>query len=61
MMPFDHKLGFGDVCNFVVCCVENGLTVTCFAIERPDVRMSNVRSLAGSLGAPIFTTYPYHP
>lgn len=61
MKPHDPNVGFHTVCNFIVACVEKGLIVTCTAVERPDVNISRVRSLSQSLGAPLFSTYSYHP
>ena len=61
MKPIDKKVGFHTVCNFILECVDKGLLVNCIAIERPDVNINRVRSLAQSLGAPLFTTYSYHP
>ncbi len=61
MQPKDPNVGFHTVCNLIVSCVERGLSVDCGAVERPDVNISKVRSLAQSLGAPLFTTYSYHP
>jgi hypothetical protein len=58
--PKDPKLGFHTVCNFIVACVDEGLVVTCTAIERPDIDLARVRSLSQSLGAPLFDTYSYH-
>ena len=37
-----------------------GLTVTCTAVERPDVNIGKVRSLAQSLGAQNFQSYSFH-
>lgn len=61
IQPYDPKLGFHTVCNFIVACVDRGLIVTCGAMERPDVNISRVRTLSQSLGAPLFQTYSYHP
>eukprot|EP01034_Spumella_vulgaris_P029472 gene29472-36533_t len=60
MQPTDGR-NFGDVCSFVMACVESGLDVTCTAVERPGVNIRNVRELSSSLGATRFTTYPYCP
>mmetsp|Transcript_15879 Transcript_15879/g.23913 ORF Transcript_15879/g.23913 Transcript_15879/m.23913 type:complete len:218 (+) Transcript_15879:71-724(+) len=52
---------FGDVCSFVIACVEAGLEVECTAVERPDVNISGVRALAMSLGATEFNKASFHP
>ncbi|RYG95759.1 radical SAM protein [archaeon] len=61
IMQPKNDLGFGEVCNFVMACVESGLMVGCTAVNRPDVRMAEVRALAQSLGAQSFKEYSYHP
>lgn len=61
IMQPQGKLTFGDVCNFVVCATEAGLSVDCTAVERPDVNIQRVRSLATSLGAASFSSYQYFP
>eukprot|EP01031_Cornospumella_fuschlensis_P042163 gene42163-51487_t len=61
LMQPKNDLGFGEVCNFVMACVESGLAVGCTAVKRPDVKMSSVRALAQSLGAQSFREYSYHP
>lgn len=55
------NLSFGDICNFIVCAAEAGLQVDCTAVERPDVNIQRVRSLATSLGATSFSSYKYFP
>jgi TatD family-associated radical SAM protein len=52
---------FTDVLNFITIAAENGLTVTCTAVEKPGINIGNVRSLALSLGAMNFSTYKYQP
>ncbi|CAM9160792.1 unnamed protein product [Ectocarpus fasciculatus] len=52
---------FGDVCSFIISCAEVGLDVECTAVERPDVKISNVRSLALALGATGFRSVKYFP
>ena len=52
---------FNDVLSFVAVGVEAGLTVSCSAVERPGVNIGNIRSLALSLGASSFHSYPYFP
>jgi len=54
-------VGFGDMCSFVIACVESGLDVTCSAVEKPGVNIGAVRALSQSLGAPSFSTAPYFP
>mmetsp|Transcript_10944 Transcript_10944/g.17885 ORF Transcript_10944/g.17885 Transcript_10944/m.17885 type:complete len:222 (-) Transcript_10944:332-997(-) len=55
------KEGFGEVCSFVIACVEAGLDVECQAVEAPGVNISAVRKLALSLGAHHFSPVSYHP
>jgi TatD family-associated radical SAM protein len=60
MMPSNGK-GFGDVCSFVIACAENGMDVTCAAVEHPSLNIKDVRSLALSLGALEFKPRPFFP
>jgi TatD family-associated radical SAM protein len=57
--PVDSK-GFGEVCNFVIACVEAGIEVECSAVEGPGVNVNEVRKLAFSLGAHNFSSSSYH-
>lgn len=59
VQPLDKK-GFGEVCSFVMACVEAGLEVECQAGEAPGVNISAVRQLALSLGAHKFSSLSYH-
>ena len=59
VQPLDKK-GFGEVCSFVMACVEAGLDVECRASEAPGVNISSVRQLALSLGAHDFKSDSYH-
>jgi hypothetical protein len=38
-----------------------GMNITCTAVERPEVSIQKVRSLALSLGANDFKSYKYFP
>ena len=55
-----NGLGFGNVCNFIIALQENGISVTCSAVEHPDVSIPKVRALSESLGAD-FKSRTYHP
>lgn len=60
MKPHGEK-GFGEVCSFVMACVEAGMEVECQAVEASGVDISAVRQLALSLGAHNFSAISYHP
>jgi hypothetical protein len=41
--------------------IRIGLKVDCYAVERPNVRIKDLRELAFSLGAHDFQVMSYHP
>ena len=61
LMHPQENMGFSEVCNFVIACVEAGLEVECKAVEAPGVNISAVRQLSISLGAHDFNSVSYHP
>eukprot|EP00242_Pyramimonas_sp_CCMP2087_P003993 CAMPEP_0198213882 /NCGR_PEP_ID=MMETSP1445-20131203/35109_1 /TAXON_ID=36898 /ORGANISM="Pyramimonas sp., Strain CCMP2087" /LENGTH=212 /DNA_ID=CAMNT_0043888735 /DNA_START=117 /DNA_END=755 /DNA_ORIENTATION=- len=61
LMQPTNGCGHADVCTFVTRLVENGVQVTCSAVEHPEVDISATRSLAISLGAVAFVARPYFP
>jgi TatD family-associated radical SAM protein len=50
---------FSDACSFVIACAESELEVECTTVQRSDIDVSKVRSLALSLGAHQFSAAPY--
>lgn len=61
LMQPREGLNFNTVCSFIAIAAEEGCTVECTAVERPDVDVKAVRELALSLGAVEFRTRSFHP
>lgn len=56
LQPHQNKAAFNNACAFVARMAEEGVSVECTAVSRPDVAVGEVEALARSLGATSFRT-----
>eukprot|EP00238_Polyblepharides_amylifera_P013280 CAMPEP_0196580170 /NCGR_PEP_ID=MMETSP1081-20130531/27560_1 /TAXON_ID=36882 /ORGANISM="Pyramimonas amylifera, Strain CCMP720" /LENGTH=173 /DNA_ID=CAMNT_0041899971 /DNA_START=249 /DNA_END=770 /DNA_ORIENTATION=- len=60
MQPLDG-LGHAEVCGFIAMLAEEGVQVTCTAVDRPGVDIAAARALSSALGAVNFQIRTFHP